>query len=105
MASYDLAAITGNTGDVGIAGLLLGGGYGPLQTRFGVASDSLLSAEVVLANGRVVTADASENSDLFWALRGGGGNFGVVTSMRLRLHAVGTIMCGTHVLYSRVTPR
>jgi FAD binding domain/Berberine and berberine like len=95
MAYYDLAAITGNTGDVGIAGLLLGGGYGPLQTRFGVASDSLLSAEVVLANGRVVTADASENSDLFWALRGGGGNFGVVTSMRLRLHAVGTIMCGT----------
>jgi hypothetical protein len=97
MASCDLAAVTGNTGDVGMAGLLLGGGYGPLQTRFGLASDSLLSAEVVLADGRLVTANAAENCDLFWALRGGGGNFGVVTSMRLRLHAVGTIMCGTIV--------
>lgn len=95
MASCDLAAVTGNTGDVGMAGLVLGGGYGPLQTRFGVASDSLLGADVVLADGRMVTADAAENSDLFWALRGGGGNFGVVTSMRLRLHTVGTIMCGT----------
>ena len=95
MASCDLAAVTGNTGDVSMAGLILGGGYGPLQTRFGVASDSLLGAEVVLADGRILTADASENSDLFWALRGGGGNFGVVTSMRLRLHAAGTIMCGT----------
>lgn len=95
LASCELAAVTGNSGDVGMAGLLLGGGYGPLQTRFGVASDSLLGAEVVLADGRSVTANASQNNDLFWALRGGGGNFGVVTSMRLRLHTVGTIMCGT----------
>ncbi len=71
MASCDLAAVTGNTGDVSMAGLILGGGYGLLQTRFGVASDSLLGAEVVLADGRILTADASENSDLFWALRGG----------------------------------
>jgi FAD/FMN-containing dehydrogenase len=93
-----LAAVTGNSGDIGMAGLVLGGGYGPLQTRFGVASDSLLGVEIVLADGRIVTADAAENSDLFWALRGGGGNFGVVTTMRLRLHTADTLMCGT-ILY------
>jgi len=95
IGSLDLAAVTGNAAAVGMAGLITGGGYGPLTTRLGMASDSLLQAEVVLASGEVVQADATRNADLFWALRGGGGNFGVVTSMRVRLYAVGTILSGT----------
>ena len=91
---HGLAAVTGNVGAVGMAGFLLAGGYGPLTTRFGLGVDNLLGAEVVLANGRRVWADASENEDLFWALRGGGGNFGVVTSMRIRLHEVPEILAG-----------
>jgi FAD/FMN-containing dehydrogenase len=94
ISQHGLAAVTGNVGAVGMAGLLLGGGYGPLTTRFGLALDNLLSAEIVLADGRLVTADASQNTDLFWALRGGGGNFGVVTSMCLRLHPVGELLAG-----------
>jgi hypothetical protein len=90
---HGLAAVTGNVGAVGMAGFL-GGGYGPLTTRFGLALDNLLGADVVLADGRFVTADASQNADLFWALRGGGGNFGVVTSMRIRLHPVGELLGG-----------
>ncbi len=81
-----LTAIIGNDGAVGMAGLFMGGGYGPLMTRFGLACDSLLSAEVVLADGRIVCCDANDEPDLFWALRGGGGNFGVVTAARLRLY-------------------
>lgn len=69
-APYGLAAVTGNVGAVGMAGFLLAGGYGPLTTRFGLAIDNLLGAELVLADGRVVRADASQNSDLYWALRG-----------------------------------
>jgi len=91
---HGLAAVTGNVGAVGMAGFLLAGGYGPLTTRFGLAVDNLLGAEVVLANGRRVWADASENEDLFWALRGGGGNFGVVTSMRVPRHEVTEILAG-----------
>ncbi|MFF2330796.1 MULTISPECIES: FAD-binding oxidoreductase [unclassified Streptomyces] len=78
-----------------MAGLTLGGGYGPLSGRFGLALDNLLSADVVLADGSVVTADAEREPDLFWALRGGGGNFGLVTSMRVRLHRVPTLLSGT----------
>jgi FAD/FMN-containing dehydrogenase len=81
-----LAAVTGSTRAVGMAGLTLGGGYGPLIGRFGLALDNLLSAQVVLADGRIVLADAGHEAELFWALRGGGGNFGVVTAMRHRLH-------------------
>jgi len=91
---HGLAAVTGNVGAVGMAGFLLAGGYGPLTTRFGLAIDNLLGAEVVLANGRRMWADASQNADLFWALRGGGGNFGVITSMRIRLHEVPEILAG-----------
>jgi hypothetical protein len=91
---YGLAAVTPNTGAVGMAGFLLAGGYGPLSTRFGLAADNLLGAEVVLADGRRVWADDSQYSDLFWALRGGEGNFGVVTSMRIRLHPVTEILAG-----------
>lgn len=93
-SQYGLAAVTGNVGAVGMAGFLLGGGYGPLTTRFGLALDNLLGAEIVLADGQIITADAAQNSDLFWALRGGGGNFGVVTSMRIRLHSVNDVLGG-----------
>jgi len=93
-APYDLTAVTGNVGAVGMAGFLLGGGYGPLTTRFGLGLDNLLGAEIVLADGRLLWADESQNQDLFWAIRGGGGNFGVVTSMRIRLHSVSELLAG-----------
>ena len=77
-----LVAVTGSVGAVGMAGLTLGGGYGPLIGRFGLALDNLLAADVVLADGRIVTVKHDSEEDLFWALHGGGGNFGVVTAMR-----------------------
>src|SRR5262249_57503004 len=80
-----LAPVTGSVGTVGVVGLTLGGGYGPLIGRFGLALDNLLAAEVVLADGRVVLAQDDSENELFWALRGGGGNFGVVTAMYYRL--------------------
>src|SRR6516165_4597478 len=83
-----LAPVTGSVGTVGVAGLTLGGGYGPLIGRFGLALDNLLAAEVVLADGRVALARDDSESELFWALRGGGGNFGIVTTMYHRLHDV-----------------
>jgi FAD/FMN-containing dehydrogenase len=93
-APYGLVAAAGNCGRVGMTGLTLGGGYGPLNGRFGLASDNLLGAEVVLADGRIVIADATHEPELFWALRGGGGNFGVVTSMLVRLHPVNKLIGG-----------
>src|SRR5215469_7527864 len=83
---HGLLAATGNCGTVGMVGLTTGGGYGPLTPRYGLALENLLAAEVVLADGRLVHCDDRENPELFWALRGGGGNFGVVTAMRVRLH-------------------
>jgi FAD/FMN-containing dehydrogenase len=91
---YGLVAAAGNVGAVGMTGLTLGGGYGPLNGRFGLASDNMLGAEVVLADGRIVMADADHEPELFWALRGGGGNFGAVTSMRLRLHPLNRLIGG-----------
>jgi FAD/FMN-containing dehydrogenase len=91
---YGLAAVTGTMGCVGMAGLTLGGGYGPLTGRFGMASDNLMGAELVLADGRVVRTDDTHEPDLFWALRGGGGNFGVVTSLRVQLHPVADLSAG-----------
>ncbi|WP_250405535.1 FAD-binding oxidoreductase [Streptomyces cellostaticus] len=93
-----LTAVTGTAGAVGMVGLTLGGGYGPLIGQFGLAADNLLGAEVVLADGSRVNTDAEHHPDLFWALRGGGGNFGVVTSARVRLHPVPTVVSGT-ILY------
>ncbi|WP_431879650.1 FAD-binding oxidoreductase, partial [Amycolatopsis sacchari] len=95
---HGLAAATGTIGTVGMAGLTLGGGYGPLAGRTGLAADNLLAAEVVLADGSVVRTDARHDPDLLWALRGGGGNFGAVTSMTVRLHAIPSVVTGL-VLY------
>jgi FAD/FMN-containing dehydrogenase len=93
-----VAPVAGSVGAVGMAGLTLGGGYGALIGRFGLALDNLLAAEVVLADGRVVMATDDIEAELFWALRGGGGNFGVVTSMRHRLHVLPSVHSGM-VLY------
>jgi FAD/FMN-containing dehydrogenase len=97
-APHGLVAVTGTSSGAGVAGDCLGGGYGPLIGCHGLAQDNLLAAEIVLANGRKVNASADENEDLFWALRGGGANFGVVTSMKIRLHALENIASGM-VLY------
>ena len=86
---HGLAAVLGFVSNTGIAGLTLGGGFGYLTRRFGWTSDNLLSLEMVTADGRVVRASEKENADLFWSLRGGGGNFGVVTGFEYKLHAVG----------------
>ena len=92
--SLGLAVVTGSVGAVGMAGLTLGGGYGPLIGRFGLALDNLVEAEVVLADGRIVLANDADEVELLWALRGGGGNFGVVTAMRCRLHALTSVRSG-----------
>lgn len=91
----DLAIVTGAVSNIGYPGLVLGGGLGPLNSRFGLACDTMRSAQVVLANGSVVTASAEENPDLFWALRGGGGNYGVVTEMALELFSVPKVQSAT----------
>lgn len=91
---FGLATVSPNVGAVGMAGFLLAGGYGGLTTRFGMAVDSLLEAQLVLADGSVVWTNPTQYDDLFWAIRGGGGNFGVVTSMRIRLHPVQEFLAG-----------
>ena len=94
-AKHGLATTGGVISTTGIAGLTLGGGFGYLAGKHGLAVDNLVAATVVTADGRVVRASEDENPDLFWALRGGSGNFGVVSSFEYRLHPVGpTIMAG-----------
>ena len=101
--AFGLATTMGVVSMTGIAGLTLGGGLGWLNGRYGLACDNLLAADVVTAAGDLLTASPDEHADLFWALRGGGGNFGVVTSFRYRLHPVRTVIAGGLVYPSAQT--
>ena len=93
-AKHGLATGFGDTGSVGIGGITLGGGVGYLVRKHGLTIDNLLAAEVVTADGEVVHTDADNHPDLFWAIRGGGGNFGVVTRFKYRLHEVPSVFGG-----------
>lgn len=95
---YGLATGFGDTGSVGIGGITLGGGVGYLVRKYGLTIDDLLAADIATADGTLVRADAQTHPDLFWAIRGGGGNFGVATRFQFRLHEVGPIMGGMLIL-------
>jgi FAD/FMN-containing dehydrogenase len=92
--AFGLATTLGVVSKTGIAGLTLGGGWGHLHGKYGLALDNVIGVDVVTADGRLLTANASENEDLFWGVRGGSGNFGIVTSIEYRLHEVGTVLGG-----------
>ena len=92
--AHGLATGFGDAGTVGLGGITLGGGIGFLVRKHGLTIDDLLAAEVVTADGGILRVDAEHHPDLFWAIRGGGGNFGVATRLKFRLHEVGTIVGG-----------
>ena len=92
--AYGLATTTGTVAGTGLAGLTLGGGIGWLMGKYGLTIDNLLSVDIVTADGQLLTANATDNPDLFWGVRGGGGNFGIVTSFEFRLHPVTTVLAG-----------
>ena len=97
--AFGLATTGGTVGDTGIAGLTLGGGFGWLSGKLGFTIDNLLSVDLVLASGELVNVSAEQHPDLFWAIRGGSGNFGVATSFEYRLHPVGPTITGGLVLH------
>jgi FAD/FMN-containing dehydrogenase len=103
LAEHGLATGFGDTGSVGIAGLTMGGGIGYLHRKLGLTIDSLLGAEIVTADGEIRRIDEEHSPDLFWAIRGGGGNFGVVTKLHYRLHEVDSVIGGMLILPA--TPR
>src|SRR5713101_9312188 len=92
--AYGLATTTGTVGGTGLAGLTLGGGLGWFMGKCGLTIDNLLAVDLVTANGQVLRASASEHSDLFWGVRGGGGNFGIVTAFKFQLHLIGPVLAG-----------
>jgi hypothetical protein len=92
--AFGLATTLGVVPTVGIAGLTLGGGWGNLHAKYGLAIDNVIGADVVTADGQLLTANATENPDLYWGVRGGSGNFGIVTSLEYRLHPVGPVFGG-----------
>src|SRR5262249_53579597 len=96
---YGLATTGGVVSSTGIAGLTLGGGLGWLMSKYGLALDNLLSVDMVIADGKLLNASADENADLFWGVRGGGGNFGVAASFEYRLHPVGPTITGGLIAY------
>lgn len=96
--AYGLVTGFGDTGSVGIGGITLGGGVGYLVRKYGLTIDDLLAAEVVTADGQLLHVDAEHHPDLFWAMRGGGGNFGVATRFQFRMHSVDTILGGILIL-------
>jgi FAD/FMN-containing dehydrogenase len=101
-AAHGLATGFGDTGSVGIGGITLGGGIGYLVRKYGLTIDDLLAADVVTADGQILHVDAKKHPDLFWAIRGGGGNFGVITRFKFRLHEIGPVYGG--MLFLPATP-
>ena len=104
-APLGLAPISGSSTSVGVTGYTLGGGFGWLSRLHGFAADSLLRVDIVTADGRLVTATANRNADLFWAVRGGGANFGVVTALEFRLYPVAQRLRGHRLVPARARRR